>query len=93
MGRWLPSQDPMMRAIGVEAGGGGEDDRSRVVAGCCPRVIDRSFFPSLEQGRLEAPNPSCCLGILDGVPLTLVGALEVSRPVIMPRGPSIFSLR
>ena len=54
VGCWLPSQDPKMRAIGVEVGDRVEDDGSRVVAGCCPRVVDRSFFPSLEQGRLEA---------------------------------------
>ena len=54
MGRWLPSQDPTRRATGVEAGGEVKDDGSRVAAGCCPRVVDRSFFPDLKQGRFEA---------------------------------------
>jgi hypothetical protein len=44
----------MMRAIGVGDSGGVEDDRSRVAAGCCPEVVEKSFFPSLEQGKLRA---------------------------------------
>ena len=45
-----------MRAIGVEAGVEVKDDGSRVAIGCCLEVVDRSFFPDLEQGRLEAPE-------------------------------------
>ena len=56
MGHWLPSQDLMMRATWVEAGGEVKDDGSRVVAGYCPRVINRSFFPGLGQGTLEHPE-------------------------------------
>ena len=56
MGHWLPSQDPMMRAIGIDVGGRVEDDGSGVAAGCCPRVIDKSFFLGLEQGKLGAPE-------------------------------------
>ena len=48
MGRWLPSQDPTGRATGVGAGSEVEDDGSRVATGCCPRVVDKSFFPGLE---------------------------------------------
>ena len=46
----------MMRAVGVKVDGGVKDDGSRVVAGYCPRVINRSFFPSLGQGTLEHPE-------------------------------------
>jgi hypothetical protein len=51
----LPSQDPMVRATRVGADGEVKDDGSRVVADCCPRAIDKSFFPGLEQGKLRAP--------------------------------------
>ena len=56
MGRWLPSQDLTMRAAGVGASSGVEEDMSRVMAGYCPRVIDKSFFLGLEQGKLGAPE-------------------------------------
>ena len=56
MGHWLPSQDLMMRATWVEAGGEVKDDGSRVVAGYCPEAVDRCFFHGLEQGRPEAPK-------------------------------------
>jgi hypothetical protein len=46
----------MARAIGVRAGGKVEDDGSRVAVGCCPGVIDKSFFPDPEQGKLRAPE-------------------------------------
>jgi hypothetical protein len=44
----------MMRAIGVRVDGRVEDDGLRVAAGCCSKVIDKSFFPGLEQGKLGA---------------------------------------
>ena len=53
VGRWLPSQDPMARAALVAASGKVEDDGSRMAVGCCPRAIDKSSFPSLEQGELR----------------------------------------
>ena len=56
MGRWLPSEDPTMRARGVGAYGGVKDDGSRVTTGYCFGVVDKSFFPGLEQGKLEAPE-------------------------------------
>jgi hypothetical protein len=46
----------MARATRVRSSGKVEDDRSRVAVGCCPRVIDKSFFPDLEQGKLGAPE-------------------------------------
>ena len=53
VGRWLPSQDPKVRAIRVGASGEVKDDGSKVAVGCCPRAIDKSSFPSLEQGELR----------------------------------------
>ena len=43
-----------MRVAGVKASGEVKEDGSRVAAGCCPGVVDRSFFPDLKQGRFEA---------------------------------------
>ena len=54
VGRWLSSQDPMLRAVGVRASGGVKDDGSMVAVGYCPRVVDKSFFPGLEQGKIKA---------------------------------------
>jgi hypothetical protein len=50
----LPSQDSITRATRVGADGEVKDDRSRVVAVCCPGAIDKRFFLSLEQGKLRA---------------------------------------
>jgi hypothetical protein len=68
-----------MRAAGVEAGGRVEDDRSRVLVGGCPRVIDRSFAPGLRQGDLKPQVQVIGLHVLNSIPLALVVALEVSR--------------
>jgi hypothetical protein len=46
----------MMRAVGFKADGGVKDDGSRVAAGYCSRVVDKSFFPGLKQGKLRAPE-------------------------------------
>ena len=56
MGHRLPSQGPTARAVGVKAGSRVKDDGSTMVIGCCLRIIDKSFFPSLEQARLGAPE-------------------------------------
>ena len=46
----------MARAALVAASGKVEDDGSRMAVGCCPRAVDKSFFPGLEQGKLRAPE-------------------------------------
>jgi len=52
----MPLQDPMTMATGVEASAGAGDNGSRMAMGRCFRVIDKSFFPGIEQGRLVAPE-------------------------------------
>jgi len=54
MSCWLPLQDSMTMVMGVRASTGAEDNGSRMAVGYCPRVIDRSFFPGMEQCRLGA---------------------------------------
>ena len=46
----------MMMAVGVKEDAKAEDDGSRMAAGHCSGVIDRSFFLGIEQGRLGAPE-------------------------------------
>ena len=56
MSHRLPLQDPMTMAIGVKANARPEDDGSRMAVGHYSGVIDRRFFPGIEQGRLGAPE-------------------------------------
>ena len=78
MGHRLPSQDPTARTAGVEACGGVKDNGLRMAIGCCSRVVDNSFFLASSRGDSEPLSQVVSLCVLDGVPLALVGALEVS---------------
>jgi hypothetical protein len=56
VGHWLPPQGLTARAIGDGASDEVKDDGSRATVGYCLGIIDKSFFHSLEQGKLGAPE-------------------------------------
>jgi hypothetical protein len=94
VGHWLSSQDPTTRVVGVGAGGEVKDDGLRVATGCCSKVVDKSFFPGLEQGKLRAPKSKLLASVYSTASLSHWQALwKFPNIVITPRGPDIFNLR